>query len=684
MSGPSNSDKQKAYEYLRALLNSAIRGPNTDALLKAIASAHAYHIFSLESVAENLYISRASEQYLDAKLSDFGITRDPRVGLGDDVFRGIGISIKNRKQVRDLVNNLLSVIFGEDLNQAYVDSIGLEPFSLNDGDDLWIKFDGSEEVIKIKFFASQFSNINAATAQEVASAITRELKKRGYSGKAIAKDTGSGFCVSLFSETKGPSSMIAVVGGKAQNALVFPSPRPTTNGPSTVWQFFPLGNGNVRFSWIGGANPSIGKIKAGDYANLFAPSFLPQNRGTFYVTKVQGGSMPGSAYIEFYNPLAVSQAATQGTIDGALFFYPKEIIGQSKPRYTALFQTESNTLELFIPATTKVVRRDRRGAAHIHEPILYSYSETEGIGAVYSITVPAPSAINDGDYFLITGKNTGNQYYVYFDTTGSNIVDPMATPHPVRINIAGMTAAWQVGQALSFALNNTDFTSLTVNSPTIKVAQTKVGVVASPTNVNVSGLNIVIEQAGMDGTVTSSSAPNPIELIPEQEGPYSYLLSQPYTISDKNTTITNTVEIGDTGLVQGVNFSNFPQEGYVVLNYGMENEEGPVPYIGVPANNLISIAPNYFFKNKHLSGSSIRFIEKIGPHMPDKIGRDYAFYLTDIIAGRLYAIDLIKSILATGIRVIIHILYPNDIGLGEWGTENSEKVIVWGPDDIEE
>jgi len=216
------------------------------------------------------------------------------------------------------------------------------------------------------------------------------------------------------------------------------------------------------------------------------------------------------------------------------------------------------------------------------------------------------------------------------------------------------------------------------------VAQTKVGVVVSPTNVNVSGLNIVIEQIGMDGTATSSSIPNPIELIPEQEGPYSYLLSQPYTISDKNTTITNTIEIGDTGLVQGVNFSNFPQEGYVVLNYGMENEEGPIPYIGIPANNLISIAPNYFFKNKHLSGSSIRFIEKIGPHMPDKIGRDYAFYLTDIIAGRLYAIDLIKSILATGIRVIIHILYPNDIGLGEWGTENSEKVIVWGPDDIEE
>lgn len=683
MSGPSNKDKQKAYEYLRALLNPAIKGRNTEAILKALANAHAYHIFSLEAIAENLYISKAHEQYLDARLADFGITRDPQVGLGDEIFRGISISIKNKKQIRDLINNLLSVIFGEDLNQAYVDSLNVEPFQLSHGDDLWLKFDGSDEIIKITFESSQFNVISNATAQEVASAITRELKKRGYSGKAIAKDTGSGICVSIFSETKGPASFVSVVGGKAQNALLFPSPRPTTNGPSTVWQFFPLGNGYVRLTWVGGANPSIGRVKIGDYVNLFAPSFLPENKGTFYITKVQGGSTPGSAFVEFYNPRGMGQTTTQGTVDGVLFFYPKEVSGQSKPRYTALYQTEKNLLEIFIPATTKVVRRYRKGAAHIHEPVLTSYSETDGVGAVYSIVVPDPANINDGDYFLITGKNTGNQYYVYFDKTGLNLNDPAATPHPIRIVIAGMTHDWQVGHALSFALNNVDFTSLPVNSPTIKVAQTKAGAVANPVNVNVSGLVINVDIAGIDGTTIVSSTPNPIELIPEQYGPFSFLLSQKYIISDKHTTITQAIEIGDTGLIQGVDFSSFPQEGYVVLNYGFENEEGPIPYVGIPANNLINISPNYFFQKKHLPGSTIRFIEKLGPYIPDKIGSDYAFYLTDIISGRVYAIKTIKSIIATGIKVVIHILYPNDEGLGKWGTENSEKVWVWGPDELE-
>lgn len=682
--GPNDFDKQKAYEYLRALLNPAIRGPNTDAILKALATAHAYHIYSLEAIAENLYISKASAQYLDAKLADFGITRDPMVGLEDDIFRWIGINIKNVKQIRNLILNLLSVIFGEELNQAYIDSDNVEPFNLEHGDDLWIKFDGSDNIIKITFDSSQFVNIHMATAQEVAAAITTELKRRGYKGKAIAKDTGNGIGVSIISETKGPASTVAVVGGKAQNALLFPEPRPTTNGPSTVWQVFPLGNGYVRLTWVGGANPSLGKVKINDYVNIFAPSFHHHNKGTFYITAVQGGMTPGSAYIEFYNPRGVSETVTQGTIDGVLFFYPKEIISQSKYRYTALFQTQKKLLEIFIPATTKVVKRERKGAAHIHEPVLTTYTETEGTNAIYNIIVPAPSNINDGDYFLITGKRTGKQYYVYFDTTGLNLNDPAPTPYPIRVNIAGLINDWQVGYALSLALNNEDFTSLPVNSNIITVAQTDIGAVANPTNVNVNGLSINIFQNGTDPTSSFTSMPNPIEAIPEQYGPYAYLLNTPYVISDLNTTLTQNIEIGHTGLIYGADFSQWPQEGYIVLNYGMENEEGPIPYIGVPANNLLSVAPNYFFRNKHLSGSTIRRIEKLGAHIPSVIGTDYPFYLTDIVIGRLYAINLIKQILATGINVVIYILYPNDIGLGKWGTPYSEKIWVWGPDEREE
>jgi hypothetical protein len=39
---------------------------------------------------------------------------------------------------------------------------------------------------------------------------------------------------------------------------------------------------------------------------------------------------------------------------------------------------------------------------------------------------------------------------------------------------------------------------------------------------------------------------------------------------------------------------------------------------------------------------------------------------------------LIQSIVATGINIVFTILYPNDIGLGKWGTIYTENPIIWG------
>jgi hypothetical protein len=53
--------------------------------------------------------------------------------------------------------------------------------------------------------------------------------------------------------------------------------------------------------------------------------------------------------------------------------------------------------------------------------------------------------------------------------------------------------------------------------------------------------------------------------------------------------------------------------------------------------------------------------------------------LTDVISGRQYAEDLIKSVSATGINLIITILYPSSEGLGKWNTKYDNKVYIWGP-----
>src|SRR6185369_9200976 len=98
---------------LRAYLNPSIRGPNTEAVLESLATGAAHLINNVEAVNDQLYIVKAQGRYLDQRMADRDITRPDNVGLSDEVFRDIGIQISNRKQVRDLMMNILRIMYGE-------------------------------------------------------------------------------------------------------------------------------------------------------------------------------------------------------------------------------------------------------------------------------------------------------------------------------------------------------------------------------------------------------------------------------------------------------------------------------------------------------------------------------------------------------------------------------------------
>src|ERR1700687_4163898 len=96
------------YKRLRSYLNPYIRGPGTDAILTALATGNSsYLINNAAAVNDQLYIITASGIYLDQRRADFGIVRPPAVGLSDAIFQDVGIQVKNRKQVRDLMNDIL-------------------------------------------------------------------------------------------------------------------------------------------------------------------------------------------------------------------------------------------------------------------------------------------------------------------------------------------------------------------------------------------------------------------------------------------------------------------------------------------------------------------------------------------------------------------------------------------------
>lgn len=443
------SRREDVKKQLRKNLNPAIRGKNTDAVLEGLSYPLSNLVENAEAVNDMLYVLTAKDSYLDQLLGSRGLTRPENVGLSDEIFRQIGIEVGNRKQVRSLINNILKIVFGDEYVSATIDSNFAEPYALENGDNLIVSFDDGEE-LNIVFDSSQFVNINFATAQEVSDAITKEIRRLGRTGNATVVDSGTEKFVRIISQTAGPSSSVKVLGGKAQNQLRFDRAVPTSNIASTQWTVQKQPNGNVRFIWSGGASPSLGLVNKNDYINVFGSSFSQENRGTFTIVEAQGGTI-GNSFVEIQNPIAVDEIVLQGTSDGVLFFTPTRKTLNSKVSYAAAYQTESRLLEIFLPATTRVVRRDNLGAAYLQDdtpspegiygPYLWDLSKgfiigeeecnttqivdssTEGI-----VFVDDSSEIPDDQGFLIfgfgTAKEEGPVPYLARPSSNSIIINP--------------------------------------------------------------------------------------------------------------------------------------------------------------------------------------------------------------------------------------------------------------------
>lgn len=366
------ADQQDARKLLRQYLNPAIFGPNTDAILDALSFPSGILLKNAKAINDQLYIVTAVGKYLDILYSNKDFIRPSDLGIDDDVFREIGIEVTNRKQVRDLINKILETIYGQEYTRGQALSENIEPYSFMNGDSLILQFD-DREILTISFENSDFTNINSASAQEVADAITRKLRAKGSSGSAYVRNDGYGNFIVISSPSYGPSSSIKVLGGRAQNVLKFPTIRNTTADFSTQWDITIQPGGSIRMTWTAGVNPSIGKAKIGDYVNIYGSAFAIENQGTFVLTKVKGGSL-GNAYIEFENLNATAQVVTQGTNNAVLFYYPERITITKYPSFAAAFQTESRTLQVYLPAITRVIRRDRIGSTHLNEnpPVVLS------------------------------------------------------------------------------------------------------------------------------------------------------------------------------------------------------------------------------------------------------------------------------------------------------------------------
>lgn len=628
----SVTNQAAEFKRLRSYLNPYLKGNVVSALLNSLATASTYLVNTAQAVNDSLYVQTAQGQFLDLRLADYGITRDPTIGLGDDVFRTIGIQVKNRKQVRDMINNILDAVFGDQFVKATSNAQKFEPYALQDGDTLIINFDGSH-TSTITFSTAQFGSIGAATAQEVSNAISVGLSNLGVSGSAISNNDGNGNYVQLISNTIGASSSVTVLGGRAQNVLLFPSSVPAGGNFSTQWAITLQPGGNLKFTWSGGSDPGLGTVEPMQYVNIFGGGFTSSpNEGSYPIVNASGGAV-NVAFFEINNPLGISETVTQGIDSAIQFFTPVRETVLNKSYYAAVYSTQNKILQIFMPATTQVIKRSRIGSAHLH-----GVTEQPVTQLIFPSGAQAPSS-GAGEYFLIDDLGNAFFYYAWLNVDGGN-TDPSPNGFTgIEVDISSSDSAGTVATkalaAIGAVLPTLTYTILD----------------------NV--INLTLEVAS---TISDAGPSSPTNL-----GPYIFDTQQGFVVGGASTTLTEDVN-GETNHVILVNdATGFPDSsGYLIINYGCADEEGPIPYIARPSDGSILISPAYFIQQDHPTGSSVLLVTQKAPITLPSDGTYYQPYLTDTASGRVYAQNVINTIVAAGVTVEYTILYPSSIGLGGW------------------
>jgi hypothetical protein len=343
-------------------------------------------------------------------MADDGVTRPPGIGIGDEPFRALGIKTTARKVLIQVILEVLETYYGSEATRAFTISDTAEPYALTDGDDLYVEIDG-QRTHHITFSEDGFTTIGSATALEVSTTITRTLRSLGSSAYAQAfqdPESGNSF-VRIFSGALGLTGSVRILGGRAQNKLLFPAQVHTdTTGPETgtTWDVTPgngtngIDSGRVRFTWVGGADPELQEVYTNDYVNIYGSVFSGVNRGAFPV-------LTGTTtYFEVQNVAATTQSGiAQLTASDLIFFRPEKRTIQSTGRLATATQGSPGTLEVILPATTQIVQREEGTGAYLHDHL--SVSEVTSGSRVASgtttVTTGTAHGLTAGRWFFADG-----------------------------------------------------------------------------------------------------------------------------------------------------------------------------------------------------------------------------------------------------------------------------------------
>lgn len=698
-------------------------------------------------VTDQLTISTASSIYLDKRLAEVGITRPPELGMDDLAFKKMGIQIDAAKQITESLHDVLSTFYGDEAVRASIVSTVPAPYDIEEGDDLIFELeDGIQRIFTVDI--SLFENPSQTKAEEIVDSLTRFIRNLGYDGYAqtITDTTTNEKYVKIFGGAKGPYGCVKINGGKLQSKLEFPLLRATELAiNNTVWEITRNIGNTYRFRWTSGPQPLLSKVFAGDSVLIYGPQFETSGfKGTFKVKKVRPAS-PAPAYNSGYfeididglqvlkssapdvaPPMNTLTETYQITLTQALFgdlkfFISRKSTPYNQQRYALAWEAENAKLKIYLPAITQVIKRDLEGSGHLHN----LYQKDDFNGTFGSATVDDSKLILTSDLSFKYKQNGYDSYAIggtvifglskidieYIFREGGYTHVFTKAPH----GLTGAADPWNqikstdivtvqtlvdqddldnkflgpyvVDLDKSYTLTD-KFVTLREkifagqSKQTLKVE----GVLPNETGLLMFGLNKDEEEAGIRyfaSQAASSVTAIAINTISQFGTTVTVSTTSPHgLIPGQQFSISSTTNFNGVWVVATVAASNvFTFTKTTATLY--ETAGAITPIVDGIISTLI-LDGSYVFKHTHEINEDITLISENRAYEPKIDGQDFSFYVTGVAEARVFAEQLIRDILALGVKLELIIVYPNDIGLGNQGGSSgetvpiSEKTYVWG------
>lgn len=674
-------------DLIRASVSPFITGAEVDAVLDTIEEEGLRQDKVSLASYDQLFISTASGRYLDKRLSEVGLIRPEDIGLEDLVFRNLGIEITAVKQLPSLIHSVLETFYGPEAVRTFAQTTQPEPYQLAEGMQLLWEMDGKNITYEVTTADYPSGGLAQATADQVAAALTRTIRQAGSEGFAqvfVDTDTLQRY-VQIITGVKGPTGYLKIKGGELENVLNFPSLIEYPAAEPLTWTTWVINRSGstVRFSWLGNADPHLETVKEGDIALIYGDNFTGVGtystdlRGSFVITKAQTGNVwapsfeEQASYFEIENPDArigpgENITVSQGIHDALRFYRPKTFRAYLRPRYALAWEANNQSLRIYLPAVTKVVRRDLIGASHLrfgrtNEALIGNFgSNTDDDQRVivvneYSFKFRQEGLDISGFGGLAT-TSTGDHPIDYIKREQGFVVVVCTEPHGIVTLDSPIVPAFNSSNTY-YKGNITEFGG----SLWAALLDNPAPSISPPTNLN-WGL-YQDDSPKSDEIVTITGVP----LVTDTEtypGPYTYDPQARYTLGSISGTLTQQLNAGSSyKLISVSNTVGIPDgPGFLMFDLNKDTQEEPVPIVGVVSNGIL-ISPAYKFRFTHPIGSDYTYLTAnhavVSPY-----GDDYPFYATGTATGRIYCQELITQVTALGIKLEIIIIYPDGVGLG--------------------